>query len=367
MARALSLARRAQGRVEPNPLVGAVVVRDSRIVGQGYHHQFGGPHAEVFALQDAGSRAKGATLYVTLEPCCHWGKTPPCTDAVLAAGIRRVVIAMIDPFARVHGKGAKLLRRHGLRVDVGLLESEARALNAPFITRLTYGRPFVIAKWAQSIDGCVATASGESRWISSPPSRAFAHSLRARVDAVIVGLGTALADDPLLTARLPNNRKLARLATRIVVDSECRLPPASQLLRTVADAPLLIAHAKSLNRPAEKRRRLLAARGAMTVALPSDNGRPRIAALLRHLGRLDYTNVLVEGGPELLASFSAADLIDEAHVFIAPILIGGANARHAIAGPDLRKLSHAHTLRFLGATPSGLDVHLHLRRPEATM
>ncbi len=363
MQLALRLARRAQGNVEPNPMVGAVVVRNSKIAGQGYHHRFGGPHAEVHALADAGPRARASTLYVTLEPCCHFGKTPPCTDAILAAGIKCVVVAMIDPFARVRGRGVSLLRKHGLRVEVGLLEDEARVLNAPFITRIKHHRPYVIAKWAQSLDGCVATASGESKWISSDTSREFVQKLRGRMDAIVIGIGTALTDDPLLMARPPRAANIHRVATRIVVDSQCRLPLDSQLVRTVPFAPVLVAHAKSTNRATERRRQALAGRGVMTLALPADSaGHVRIAPLLKYLAKQDYTNILVEGGPSLMSAFVRQNLVDEAHVFIAPIIIGGKNAHHAIAGPDLSRLADATHLHLESLTPSGPDAHLHLAR-----
>ncbi|MGN6369829.1 MAG: bifunctional diaminohydroxyphosphoribosylaminopyrimidine deaminase/5-amino-6-(5-phosphoribosylamino)uracil reductase RibD [Phycisphaerae bacterium] len=365
MARALNLARRGQGAVEPNPMVGALVVRNNKIVGKGYHRQFGGPHAEVHALRSAGPNARGATLYVTLEPCCHWGKTPPCTDAILAAGITRVVVAMVDPFAAVHGKGIRLLKRRGLQVDVGLLENSARALNAPFITRLTQHRPFVIAKWAQSLDGCIALANGESKWISSETSRAFVQQLRGRMDAILIGRATAEKDDPLLMARPARGADIHRIATRIILDSHCRLAPDSQLARTIPFAPLMIIHAKKLPPAAEKRRRTLESKGAMTIPIRTHpDGRLHLPELLKFLAARDYTNLLVEGGPETMASFLAADLIDEAHIFIAPILIGGQNARHAVGGPDLQKLAKAPRLEFTAATRSGIDVHLTARRPQ---
>ena len=363
MARALNLASRGRGDVEPNPLVGALVVRNEKIVGKGYHRNFGGPHAEVHALHNAGPKARGATLYVTLEPCCHWGKTPPCTDAILAAGITRVVVAMVDPFAAVHGKGIRLLRRRGLQVDVGLLENAARALNAPFITRVSLARPFVIAKWAQSLDGCVALATGESKWISSETSRAFVQQLRGRMDAIIIGRATAEKDDPLLMARPASGADIRRIATRIVLDSECRLSTNSQLIRTIPFAPLMLIHAKKLAPAAEKRRRTLEARGAMTIPVPTNRqGQLHLNPLLKFLAERDYTNVLVEGGPEVMASFLAANLVDEAHIFIAPIIIGGKNARHAVGGPDLQKLADAARLEFTAATRSGVDVHLVARR-----
>lgn len=359
MRHALRLAARARGSVEPNPLVGAVVVRKGRVVGTGYHRYFGGPHAEVYALKAAGAEAKGATLYVTLEPCCHFGKTPPCTDAVLAAGVARVVVAMVDPFAKVRGRGVKKLRAAGVAVDVGLLREEAQALNAPFIKRVATGLPYVIAKWAQTLDGCIATATGESKWISSDVSRGQVQVLRGRVDAIVVGLGTALADDPLLMARPASARDLKRTATRIVLDSRCKLPPTCQLVRTLAFAPVMVAHLADLDRAAERRRRVLAERGVITVPLPADGaGRPALAALLRVLGGQEYTNILVEGGPELMAAFVREGLVDEAHVYIAPKVIGGQGARHAIGGPDLAKLALAPAFEITAVEQAGPDLHV---------
>jgi diaminohydroxyphosphoribosylaminopyrimidine deaminase/5-amino-6-(5-phosphoribosylamino)uracil reductase len=363
MQRALRLAAKGLGAVEPNPLVGAIVAGGGTLVSQGHHQRYGTAHAEVHALRAAGERAKGATLYVTLEPCCHWGKTPPCTDAILAAGIKRVVVAMIDPFAEVRGKGVALLRRKGVQVDVGLLEASAKALNAPFITRLTQGRPYVIAKWAQSLDGCVALASGESQWISSETSRAFVQLLRGRMDAVIVGVGTALTDNPLLMSRPVNGgRAIHRIATRIVLDSQCRLPAESQLVRTVPFAPVMVMHAKKLTAAAERRRKVLQAKGVMMVGIATDpQGRPKISALLQHLGMRDYTNVLLEGGPEVMAAFLAAEMIDEAHVFIAPMAIGG-DGRHAVGGNGPPRLADIPRMQFVAASKSGADVHLIARR-----
>src|SRR5579884_2079657 len=220
MRRALELAEHGRGYVEPNPLVGAVVVRDGQLVGEGWHQHYGEAHAEIHALAAAGEGSRGATLYVTLEPCCHFGKTPPCTDAVLRAGIRRVVAAMPDPFPAVAGKGAELLRQAGVTVELGIGEAEARRLNAPYLKLLEKRRPWVHAKWAMTLDGKIATRTGDSKWISNEASRRIVHALRGRMDAVIVGAGTALADDPLLTARPPG----PRVATRAVLDSTGRLP-----------------------------------------------------------------------------------------------------------------------------------------------
>jgi diaminohydroxyphosphoribosylaminopyrimidine deaminase/5-amino-6-(5-phosphoribosylamino)uracil reductase len=356
MKRAVSLARRGLGRTEPNPMVGAVVVKDGKIIGEGFHERFGGNHAEVWALLAAGKQARGATIYVTLEPCCHWGKTPPCTEAILHTGISRVVAAMTDPFAKVRGKGIRLLRAKGVRVDVGLLEEEAREVNKAFITRQAEGRPFVIAKWAQSLDGCVATARGESKWISSEVSRGFVQKLRGRMDGIVVGIGTALADDPMLTARPARKGDVLRVATRIVMDSQCRLPVGSKLVGSVAEAPVMVAHGRRLKGVAARRAEKLAGRGVMTVGVAG------VGELLKHLGTLEYANVLVEGGPTLMGAFFRDGLVDEAHVFVAPMVIGGKNARHAVGGADLKRLADAYRMRVAEVKMSGPDVHLILLR-----
>jgi diaminohydroxyphosphoribosylaminopyrimidine deaminase/5-amino-6-(5-phosphoribosylamino)uracil reductase len=327
MRRALELAERGRGHVEPNPMVGAVVVRDDRIVGEGWHQQYGGPHAEVHALTAAGAAARGATLYVTLEPCCHHGKTPPCTDAILAAGIGRVVGTLLDPFPQVSGKGREQLRRAGIEFDIGVEGLAAYRLNAPYIKLVTAGRPWVIAKWAMSLDGKIATASGDSKWISGEGSRRRVHELRGRVDAILVGIGTVLADDPLLTARPPG----PRTATRIVLDSQGRLSPESQLVRTAGEAPLLVVTTEAATS--------FSAPGVDWLRLPAEQGRPALAALLDELGRRRVTHLLVEGGAEVLGSFRDAGAIDEAYVFIAPKLLGGAAAKSPVGGRGVATLA----------------------------
>jgi len=253
MARALELASRGEGYVEPNPMVGCVIVRDGEVVGEGWHQKFGGPHAEVEALRVAGARARGATMYVTLEPCCHHGKTPPCTEAIIAAGITRVVCAQRDPFEQVAGRGIEMLKAAGIAVEAGMLEAEAKTLNAPYLKLVTTGRPWIIAKWAMTLDGKIATRTGDSRWISGEASREIVHRLRGRVDGIMVGCDTALHDDPLLTARPPG----ARVATRIVVDSYASLALESQLVRSVSAAPVLVAASSAA--PQENIDRLTAA------------------------------------------------------------------------------------------------------------
>ena len=334
MVRALELAERGRGWVEPNPMVGAVVARDGCIVGEGFHQRFGGPHAEPNAIAAAGQACRGATLYVTLEPCTHHGKTPPCVPAVVAAGFARVVAAMIDPDPRNQGRGIEQLRAAGLDVEVGLLEADAQRLNVPFTKLTTRGLPFVTAKWAMSLDGKTATRTGESHWISSAPSRQLVHTLRGQVDAILVGVGTALADDPLLTARPPG----PRVAARIVADSQARLPVESRLVRSVADAPLIVATLESA--PSE-RRAALAAAGAETLVLPEERGRVSLPALMAELGRRRMTNVLLEGGGELCAAALAAGLVDKVLAFIAPKLIGGRDARTPVEGYGAATMAQA--------------------------
>jgi diaminohydroxyphosphoribosylaminopyrimidine deaminase/5-amino-6-(5-phosphoribosylamino)uracil reductase len=334
MARAIELAARGQGAVEPNPMVGCVVAEGAEIIGEGWHRGYGGPHAEVEALAVAGRRARGATLYVTLEPCCHHGKTPPCTDAVLAAGIRRVVVAAADPFPAVAGQGLKTLQQAGVAVEVGLLEAEARRLNAPYLKRLTTDRPWIIAKWAMTLDGKIASHTGDSRWISAPQSRAIVHQLRGRVDAIVVGRRTAEVDDPLLTARPAG----PRTATRVVVDSHGKLSGASQLVKTARQTPLVIAAGEQIT--AADRDRLEAA-GCEVLICPGQTHAQRLDALLSELGRRRLTNVLVEGGGELLGSLLDARAIDEVHVFVAPKLLGGSTAPTPIAGRGREKIADA--------------------------
>lgn len=348
MRRALELAERGRGFVEPNPLVGAVVVRDGAVVGEGWHERFGGPHAEVNALAAAGHAARGATLYVTLEPCYHHGKTPPCTDAVIRAEIRRVIAAMADPFPQVAGRGVAALRAAGVQVDVGACEAAARDLNRPYLTLLRHGRPYVHAKWAMSLDGKIATAGGDSKWISGRESRDVVHQLRGRMDAVLVGAGTVRADDPLLTARPAG----PRVATRIVLSTRGRLPPGCQLLRTAREAPVIVATLAGGGEDAH-------AAGCEVVELPAEGGRSSVPALLAELGRRRLTNLLVEGGAEVFGAFADARLIDEFHVFVAPTLIGGSGALSPVGGRGATDMRGAWPLASWQQRAVGRDVYLH--------
>lgn len=336
MRRALELAARGRGFVEPNPQVGAVVIRDDEIVGEGWHERFGGPHAEVMALHAAGPKARGATLCVTLEPCCHHGKTPPCTDAIRAAGIARVIVAATDPFPEVAGRGIEMLRASGIDVETGLLAAEAERLTAPFRKVVTQGRPWVVAKWAMSLDGRLATSAGQDRWISSVESRGIVHDLRSRVDAIAVGSGTAIADDPLLTAR-PEDESVAgpRQPLRIVFDGRARLPLSSNLVRTAREVPVLVAVG-----PQAPHDRVAALEAAGCEIWPGDgaDAADRTAALLAELGRRRLTNLLVEGGPTLLAAMFAADQVDEVWTFIAPVILGGGTTGGTEPLSDLPRL-----------------------------
>ncbi|MEX0676191.1 MAG: bifunctional diaminohydroxyphosphoribosylaminopyrimidine deaminase/5-amino-6-(5-phosphoribosylamino)uracil reductase RibD [Pirellulales bacterium] len=354
MARALELAARGEGLVEPNPMVGCTVVRDGESVGEGFHRRFGGPHAEIEALESAGSRARGATAFVTLEPCCHQGKTPPCTQALIQAGVSRVVVAQRDPFPQVAGRGIAELEAARIAVEVGLREAEAGEINAPYRKLITTGRPWMIAKWAMTLDGKLATHARDSRWISCDESRAVVHRIRGRVDAIMIGRGTAEADDPLLTARPPG----VRTATRIVLDSQASLSVDSQLVRTARDVPLVVAVAD--DSPAKNRQRLSAA-GCEVLVCPGANRGERLAWLLDELGRRQMTNVLVEGGSRLFGELFDAGQIDEIHAFIAPKIAGGENAPSPIGGAGVDLVAKAGELASPTIEQCGTDAYIHGR------
>ncbi len=358
MARALALAARGLGCVEPNPPVGCVIVRDGQIVGEGFHERFGAPHAEVNALAAAGDRAAGATAFVTLEPCCHYGKTPPCTRALVLAGIKRVVVAVQDPFPQVSGGGIAELRAADITCDVGVLAADANWLLAPYCKLITTGRPWIIAKWAMTLDGKLATRTGDSQWISSEASRAVVHQLRGRVDAVIVGSGTARADDPLLTARPADRADLKRVATRIVVDSTASLSLESHLVQTAADVPVLVAAANDA--PAERCQQLTDA-GVEVLRIAGLTREQRLTALLDELGRRRMTNVLVEGGSRLLGALFDMRAVDDVHVFIAPKLAGGDAALSPVGSIGVDRMVDAMKLADISIEELQGDVYVHGR------
>ena len=332
----LELAAQGRGWTSPNPLVGCVIVRDGRIVGRGYHTRSGEAHAEIEALRDAGDAARGATLYVNLEPCCHFGKTPPCTNAILKAGIVSVVIGSIDPNPLVQGKGAAELQSNGLALESGILEGDCKKLNETYWKFVSTRKPFVVLKVASSLDGKLATRAGESRWISNEASRAYVHELRHAYDGIMVGIGTVLADDPRLTARLPDGN--GRDPLRIVVDSRLRTPPDAAMLAQDSEARTLIA-ATSVH---AGRRRALEERGAQVVELPADDhGHVDLRALMTDLGQRGVTSILLEGGATLHAGALKAGIVDKVCIFLAPILIGGEDAPGTIGSLEIDALADA--------------------------
>jgi len=352
LSKALKLAQQGQGAVEPNPLVGCVIVRDGEIVGQGYHQRFGGPHAEVEALREAGKAASGGDVYVTLEPCCHHGKTGPCTEALIAAGVARVMVGCEDPNPKVAGQGLAALRAAGIDAHVEENCEEASRLIAPFAKLITTGRPWVIAKWAMTLDGKIATHTGSSQWISGEASRAVVHQLRGRVDAILVGSGTARADDPLLTARPPG----PRTATRIVLDSLATLSLDSKLMKSVNEAPLLVASTTSAS---QKNRQRLESHGAELLTLQGENRKEQMTSLLDELGCRQVTNLLVEGGSEVFGTLFDLGAIDEVHTFVAPKLIGGKLAPSPIAGAGLTEMSAALEMDSIQVEMLDQDLHVH--------
>ncbi|MGO8747505.1 MAG: bifunctional diaminohydroxyphosphoribosylaminopyrimidine deaminase/5-amino-6-(5-phosphoribosylamino)uracil reductase RibD [Thermoguttaceae bacterium] len=354
MERALELAIRGQGHVEPNPMVGCIIVQGAEIIGEGWHREFGGPHAEVEALRIAGGRAAGGTMFVTLEPCCHHGKTPPCTKAIIAAGIRRVVVAQRDPFPQVAGGGLAELQAAGIEVELGLIEAQGQRLNAPYLKLLSAGRPWVLAKWAMTVDGKTATYTGSSQWISSPESREIVHTLRGRVDAILVGRGTVRRDNPLLTAR-PQG---VRTAVRVIADSRAALSSDSQLATTAREVPVLVAVSPEAH---ESDRRRLRKAGCEVLVCESESPGGRIDELLQELGRRRMTNVLVEGGGRLMGSLVDVRQIDEVHVFIAPKLVGGAFAGGPVGGEGIAEISQALSLETPAVKQIGPDVYMYAR------
>jgi diaminohydroxyphosphoribosylaminopyrimidine deaminase/5-amino-6-(5-phosphoribosylamino)uracil reductase len=335
--RTLELAERGRGHTSPNPLVGAVVVKGGRVIGEGFHAGAGLPHAEREALADCAESAAGATMYVSLEPCAHHGRTPPCTDAILEAGIARVVIASDDPTAKASGRGLGVLRDEG--VDVQMVDGEiaraARMLNQPFRKHARTGRPLVVFKSAMTLDGKVATRTGDSQWISGEMSRARAHRWRAEADAVAVGIGTALADDPQLTARIEGIPKQPR---RVVFDSEARLPLDSALVRSASEVPVVLVCGRAASRTAVQA--LEAARVDVIVST-GENEAARVVKALDELGARDVQSILLEGGPHLAGAFLEAGEIDEARIFVAPLLAGGREARTALEGQGIEEISGA--------------------------
>jgi diaminohydroxyphosphoribosylaminopyrimidine deaminase/5-amino-6-(5-phosphoribosylamino)uracil reductase len=333
LRQAMELAARGRGRAEPNPLVGCVIVKNQRVIGQGFHQQFGGPHAEPNALAACDESPAGATAYVNLEPCCHTGKkTPPCVPRLIAAGIARVVIGCEDPNPAVRGRGVEQLRAAGIEVTVGVCQAESKQLNAPFFARQLHGRPYVTVKWAESADGKVAGPGGVRRQISNPSAMSVIHHLRARCDAILIGIGSALADDPLLTARRVQS---PRPLLRVILDSSLRLPLTSKLAQTAREHPTLVCHAD--NSELHDRRDAIALTGIQTHRLPTTKpGQLDLHDLMTHLAaECGVTHLLVEGGPTVHASFFAANLADRVWVFRSPMRIDSPTAPSAATLPKM--------------------------------
>ena len=363
MVQALRLAKRAYGQTSPNPMVGAVLVQDGEVIGRGWHHRAGAPHAEIEALADAARRQRsvsGATVYVTLEPCCTHGRTPPCTEALIRAGVRRVVVAAVDPNPRHAGQGLVRLREAGITVDSGVLEAESNRLNEAFNHWIVHRIPWVTAKSAMTLDGKIATASGQSKWITGPKSRAHAQRLRLGVDAVLVGVETVLADDPSLTVRTqPGFRRPAwhPVKLRIILDTRARTPLESRLVSDDGRASTLIVVSESAD-PAK-----IAALQARVkvIRAPERDGRIDLAWLMPELGRMGVLHLLVEGGGTVLASFFEAGLVHRIAFFYAPRILGGEESRRSVAGQGFRSLAEAPSLTDVESRRFGEDLFITAR------
>ena len=331
MSLALELAKKGRGKVEPNPMVGAVVVKNDLAVGMGYHQAFGGPHAEVFAISEGKEACAGATLYVSMEPCAHYGKTAPCVDAIIKAGIKKVVIAIIDPNPITSGKGMRKLQEAGIDVKLGVMESQAAKLNAPFLKLMQKGLPYVIVKWAMSLDGKIATHTGDSRWISSEESREYVHIIRGQVDGVMVGINTVQRDDPLLTCRIKGGRN----PRRIIVDSNAALPLNSRLINTIQESELFVAVGSSAP---QERIEKLKQRGCKIISAGGVNGLVDMKTLFQQLGKMNLTNILVEGGSRVITTLIEECLVDKIIIFIAPIIVGGEGALSPVMGAGITRI-----------------------------
>lgn len=355
MRRALGLAARGRGLTHPNPCVGALVVKGDRIVGAGYHRRCGLPHAEADALRRAGKAARGSTLYVTLEPCNHFGRTPPCTDLIIRSGVKRVVAAMKDPNPVTGGRGIRRLKARGIATVVGVLEAEAEALNLPFIKFMKTNMPYVTLKIAESLDGKIATRAGDSRWITSDSSRAYVHRLRRKADAVMVGANTAVTDDPTLLARVPGRKQPAR----VVVDSGLRTPLTARIFSTVFSSPVIIA---TTSKASSRKAAAYAMKGATVLFAASKGGRVGLKDLLRRLGRMGLIDILVEGGGELAASLVEARLVDRFLFFIAPKIIGGRGAVPSVGGRGVGRVGDALSLSDVKIRRFAKDILIEAKR-----
>ncbi|MFH1983842.1 MAG: bifunctional diaminohydroxyphosphoribosylaminopyrimidine deaminase/5-amino-6-(5-phosphoribosylamino)uracil reductase RibD [Pseudomonadota bacterium] len=354
MRMALTLADQGRGFTSPNPMVGAVVVRDGVVVGQGWHRRAGGPHAEVHALDDAGEKARGGALYVTLEPCNHTGRTPPCTEKILASGVARVVVAMADPNPHVPGGGNAVLKARGLEVVCGVCEDQARRQNEVFVKHVTTGRPFVVIKCAATLDGRIATRTGDARWVTGPAARAMVHRLRHELDAIMVGIGTVMADDPQLTTRLPEAAGIqGKDPVRVILDTHLKIAPSAQVLRLDSTAETLIICGDSV--PARQRRQI-ARSGVQVLPVATAGGRIDLNALMGHLVDRGLTSVLIEGGARVLSSALASAIVDKALFFYAPKILGGDDGVPICSGPGPERMQDSIRLRDVSHHRIGDDI-----------
>ena len=351
MQMALDLAIKGQGFTSPNPMVGAVVVKDGRMVGSGYHQMVGGPHAEVNAIDAAGKLAKGATLYVTLEPCNHTGRTPPCTRKILAAGIKRVVVAMMDPNRDVAGGGAKLLEQQGIRITTGVCQAQARKLNEAFVKFVRTRRPFVIAKCAATLDGRIATRCGDSKWVTGEKARQFVHRLRHAVDGILVGINTVRTDNPSLTARLPDGQ--CKDPVRVILDTHLSISPEAKLLRQESDADTILVVGEALTPDKQTN---FEKDGIRVIQSELKNGLIDMDALMDRLGTMGLTSILIEGGSRVLASAFGAGIVDKVLFFYAPKILGGDDGIPICSGPGPELMSQSIAINDINVRRFGDDV-----------
>ena len=355
MRRAIALAQKGEGQVSPNPLVGAVIVKDGKIIGEGYHEHYGQPHAERNALANCIQSPEGATIYVTLEPCCHHGKQPPCTDALLAAGIRRVVIGSKDPNPLVHGKGIRILREHGVEVTEQVLQDECDEMNEVFFHYIQTKLPFVILKYAMTLDGKIATYTGASRWVTGEAARAHVHRMRNRYHAIMVGVGTVLADDPMLNVRVEGWKS----PVRIVCDSSLRIPLDSQIVRSAKEYRTIVAYAgQEENEEITEKIERLHAKGVDTVCCPDEKDQIDLKKLMTYLGNEGIDSILLEGGGTLNDSALRAGIVKEVHCFIAPKLFGGKNSKTPVQGIGIGLPSEALKLKCTDICRIGEDIRI---------
>jgi diaminohydroxyphosphoribosylaminopyrimidine deaminase/5-amino-6-(5-phosphoribosylamino)uracil reductase len=350
MRRALELAGKAAGRTSPNPMVGAVIVKNGRVIAEGYHKKAGRPHGEIEALRKAGKRARGAQMFVNLEPCCHQGRTPPCTDAIIESGLREVFVGMRDPNPQVAGKGIRQLKRAGIVVHNGLLKNECQRLNEVFVKYIQTGKPFVTLKSALSLDGKIATSTGESQWITGPEARERVHRMRDQVDAIMVGAGTVLKDNPRLNTRLKKGK--GSDPARVILDARAEIPLKSRVFQQARRNRVIYA---TTRKASTNRINRLHKAGVHIYILPEKNKHISLKKLTKLLGQVGIASVLVEGGGGLNASALKEGIVDKVVLFLAPLIIGGESAPGAVGGPGIKRLKQALSIKNLTVTPVGAD------------